>query len=176
MCIYLFFRNVQVYTDINTKTNKIFYSLKHTFAIMFHYVETMLENYCLSFSTGLQAMLYQYQLLFLLHVFIACKNKSHLEIKRIYCFKIVETCVFQTEQLDMTSCILSSQYCIDYMCPANTVLIIWNIQTFICLVVVMGDFYLTLMLLGNMYSSYLNFWLRPETSVFAGYFEHFRFG
>lgn len=40
----------------------------------------------------------------------------------------------------------------------------------------MDDFYLTLMLLGNMYSSYLNFWLRPETSVFAGYFEHFRFG
>lgn len=58
VCIYLFFRNVQVYTDINTKTNKIFYNLKHTFAIMFHYVETMLENYCLSFSTGLQAMLY----------------------------------------------------------------------------------------------------------------------
>lgn len=40
----------------------------------------------------------------------------------------------------------------------------------------MDDFYLTLMLLGNMYSSYLNFWLRPETSVFAGYYEHFRFG
>lgn len=62
----------------------------------------------------------------------------------------------------MTSCILSSQYCIDYMCPANTVLIIWNIQTFICLVVVMHDFYLTPMLFGNMYSSYLNFWCDPR--------------
>lgn len=61
---------------------------------------------------------------------------------------------------------VSSQYCIDYMEYTNIHL------SCRC----DGWFYLTLMLLGNMYSSYLNFWLRPETSVFAGYYEHFRFG
>lgn len=40
----------------------------------------------------------------------------------------------------------------------------------------MDDFYLIFMLLGNMYSSYFNFWLWFEILVFVGYYEYFRFG